>query len=291
MTSIKAVSAATHHDWIVAVRELSEAMPKPQRQEPPSSRSLAPREHGAYGQVALPLMVALASGTPHVAAAVVSGGAVLAFLAHEPVLVAAGLRGRHAQRSDGRRALRWALGFGGGAGVLYAGGAALAPPDARWALLGCALLVALVVGTIARRAERTLVGELLVAATLPALAVPVALCTGSAARLAVGVWLTWALGSAAATCAVRDVIAHLKTPRSTVRRLLAIGLVAAAACGAFAAGALTAPMLALTAPMVLVSLAIVARPPHPRRLKQIGWTLVIASTVTAAGLLLLAHLG
>ena len=193
----------------MAVRDLPIAMHKPLDRKPARSRSLAPREHGTYGQVSLPLIVALASGTPNAPALLLTGGAVLAFLAHEPLLVAAGRRGRRALESDGRRALKWSVVFAAGAALLFAGAAALAPPAARWALLGCAPMVALVGGTIARNAERTPLGELLVGATLPALAVPVALCSGSGVHFAIGVWLTWTLGSAAATWAVRDVVAHL----------------------------------------------------------------------------------
>ena len=69
-----------------------------------SPRSLMPREHGAYGQLALPLLTALFSGRPTAAAFLYSTAAVFAFFAHEPLLVLLGQRGSRAFRELGARA-------------------------------------------------------------------------------------------------------------------------------------------------------------------------------------------
>ena len=42
--------------------------------------------------------------------------------------------------------------------------------------------------------------------------------------------------------------------------------------------------LGATAPGVLAALAIAARPPAPTELRRLGWTLLIASAVTASAL-------
>ena len=77
----------------------------------PSRRSLLPHEHGAYGQVAMPLVCALALGRPGVAAALLAAGAFAGFLSYEPLLVATGNRGKRARDEDGPRALRLAAGL------------------------------------------------------------------------------------------------------------------------------------------------------------------------------------
>ncbi|MBZ0235890.1 MAG: YwiC-like family protein, partial [Deltaproteobacteria bacterium] len=45
-----------------------------------------PREHGAYAQLGVPLVVALAAGRPGLAAAAFALAAIALFFVHEPVL-------------------------------------------------------------------------------------------------------------------------------------------------------------------------------------------------------------
>jgi hypothetical protein len=91
-------------------------------------RTLVPREHGAYGQLAMPLLTALAIGRPGISALALTAAVVLAFVAHEPLLVAVGQRGPRALELDGARARRRLVWLG--ALVLACGalGLALAPP-------------------------------------------------------------------------------------------------------------------------------------------------------------------
>jgi hypothetical protein len=69
--------------------------------------SLLPKEHGAYGQIAVPLitafLVAGVSTTGLLIATAVSAG----FLAHEPASVLTGARGTRAKRDLRQPALRW----------------------------------------------------------------------------------------------------------------------------------------------------------------------------------------
>ena len=66
----------------------------------PRPRSLLPQEHGAWGQLAMPILSALALGAPSAAALLLTAATVLAFLAHEPWLVVLGHRGMRAKAED-----------------------------------------------------------------------------------------------------------------------------------------------------------------------------------------------
>src|SRR5204862_336839 len=132
-----------------------------------SRKRVFPKEHGAYGQLLFPLATVLVVGRRTPAALTLAAAAVLAFLAHEPLLVLLGHRGPRAARDDRSRALVWLASTALGAAILGAAafidapaGIHLAPaaavpaaPSARrlraigWTLLatmllGAALLVA-----------------------------------------------------------------------------------------------------------------------------------------------------
>lgn len=247
---------------------------------------LVPREHGAYGQVALPLGVAHLSGTTGWAAWLLTLAALAAFVSHEPLMVALGRRGDRARSRAGSRALRLLIVTAGIGLVLAAAGLTLGSSSARWSALGCAGLALLLAVQVARDAERSLMGELLVAATLPALAVPVALSARVPAGAAVGAWLVWTLGFAGAICVVRDTVAHHKRGRPLPLRLAPLAVIAALAGSASTLGWLQHVQVAALTPILVTLLAIAARPPHPRHLRRVGWILLVASTTTAALLIL-----
>ncbi|WP_242347070.1 YwiC-like family protein, partial [Anaeromyxobacter terrae] len=94
-------------------------------------RSMLPHEHGAWGQLAMPLLTALAIGRPGLAPSALTAAVVLAFVAHEPLLVLLGQRGRRVAEEEGPRARRWLAATGGLAAVTGAVGIALAPAAAR----------------------------------------------------------------------------------------------------------------------------------------------------------------
>ena len=103
----------------------------------PRPRSLLPHEHGAWGQLAMPLLTALAIGRPTVGSLLLTLAVVLAFVAHEPLLVVLGQRGKRAREQDGARALRWLAALGalaagtGVAGDPRAAGRATRPAPPR----------------------------------------------------------------------------------------------------------------------------------------------------------------
>lgn len=244
-----------------------------------SPRSLAPKEHGAYGQLATPLLAALLAGTPTFAALGLTVAAGLAFAAHEPLLVALGLRGARAAREEGARARTRLFALGGGATALGAASIALGPAGVGLAsLIPLAFALALG-GFVVRRAERSLVGELVAAAGLSAAALPVALATASSWGDALRLWGAFALGFGAATLAVRAVL-----PRASHAARNA-GLAAPFVAGAvvFVPGA---SGLAPALPMLLVALAVAALRPAPKHLRTVGFSLVGASLVTLSWIVL-----
>jgi hypothetical protein len=148
-----------------------------------------PREHGAYGQLAFPLLTAYAVAGVTSPALLVGGSAIAAFLAHEPLLVVAGRRGPRARREAGPRALRWLVATGGIAVAAGVAALMLAAPAARpWFLLPLApaLVVAI---ALALDDEKSAAGELAVALAFSSLAVPVCVAAGAPARTGVAVAL------------------------------------------------------------------------------------------------------
>src|SRR6266540_2736363 len=122
------------------MRSLSESpspAPAPAAREEPS---LLPREHGAWGQLAMPLATGLALGRPGAAALLLVAGIVLAFLAHEPLLVVLGQRGRRVKEALGARAARRLAALGAAAVVCGVTALLLASPAARLAALAPAAL-------------------------------------------------------------------------------------------------------------------------------------------------------
>ena len=95
---------------------------------------MLPREHGAYGQLLLPVLTAMAMGRPTLAAVALAASAAAAFVAHEPLMVLIGRRGARARGVQHRQALICLLACGAAAIGLVrcrrpvAGGASLDCP-------------------------------------------------------------------------------------------------------------------------------------------------------------------
>ncbi len=246
----------------------------------PTRPTLAPKEHGAYGQIATPIVAALISGSPTVASGLLAVSAAALFVAHEPALVALGLRGTRAKREVGRlaqgRLLRLSL------LALFAGvaGLALAPAGtARAALLplaGALILSALVV----RGAERSLPGEVVAALALSSAALPVAVAAGHSDARAGALVACFGLGFVAATFAVRSVLP--RAPRHL--RAASFGL---AALVAGIPWILSSPDLRPAVPMAIAAALVTLWAPSPKHLRKVGFSLVGASLVTTGWLVLL----
>ncbi|APR75938.1 Hypothetical protein A7982_01285 [Minicystis rosea] len=267
-----------------------EILAVPGRPRAGAARSLAPREHGAYGQLATPLVAALAMGRPNAPAILLAVAAVGAFLVHEPVLVALGQRGTRAKREDGARA--WRRITVTGAVTALAGGVGLwlAPAAARAAAAAPIALALALSPFMARGAEKTAAGELLAAAALASASVPVAVAAGVSPAAAWSGWAAWCLVFGASTLAVRGVIAHARTPLPWTRRAAAPALATVVALVLMIAGVLSPITLIGVAPMLVIVLAIAVRPPSPRSLKRVGWALVGGSVALTAALAIGGHL-
>ena len=249
----------------------------------PRPRSLLPQEHGAWGQLAMPLLSALlvASVTP--AALLLTGATVLGFLAHEPALLLIGHRGFRARDEAGPRARRWLARLLPGAAACGALGLWLAPVAARWAMLVPLLLTAAVAGFVLARRERTIPGELTVVTALASSGFAVALAAGAPLPVAAAATATWVLAFATSVFAVRVVLAR-SLSRGTVelglRNGLAVLLIGAGgAAVAWRLGLGSVVGLAV-APTALLSLLVCLLPFSARQLKTLGWGLVASSTAT-----------
>jgi hypothetical protein len=252
--------------------------------------SLLPREHGAYAQVVFPLLTALILGGITAPALLLVLAAVTVFLGHEPLVVLLGSRGGRAKRETGsaaRRRLIWLVVIGLPTGLF---GLWLAPPAAR---VGASIPLALAVflaPLVFRRREKTAVGELLVAITLSATLIPVAIAGGATLPVAAGAAAVWATVFVLGTLTVRGIIARAKKTaqpdwRHYIGPALSVATMGLAAVLAWAEGV---PALAAVAvvPTALVALVFGLAGVHPRNLRRMGWSLVASNLAVLAALIL-----
>jgi len=270
--------------------KLERPMDVPVQALSPRARSLAPREHGAYGQLAVPMAAALAGGRPGPVALLLAASAWAFFLAHEPALVLLGRRGERARTEQRRRAMSRLLALGLAGVALGGTGLLLASPSVRWAALASAVL-ALGFGAVVRLGgERSALGEMLASIALAGAAFPVALAAGLPEDAAARAWLVWSIGLAAVVLPVRSIGARRRGSASLVSRLLP----AAVALGlglALQGRTLTRLDLAALAPLVLTSAWLGLARPDPRHLRRVGWSMVVATLVTGAVLVLAVRVG
>ncbi len=244
-----------------------------------------PREHGAYGQLAMPLLGGLAVGRPGAPALALVLAFVLAFAAHEPLLVVLGQRGKRMRSQEGARAARLlaalvaAIALSGGLGI------ALAPPAARAALALASGLGVVVTAMAWRKLEKTTAGEILVATTFAACGAVVALAGGAPLQRASALFVIWVLAFTSAIIAVRSLLLFIKTKGERDRRQLAAAFVVALLALAFAASAraVLPPAAAVAfAPMAIASFVVCVVRVPPRRLRTVGWAIVGSSALTLA---------
>jgi hypothetical protein len=248
-------------------------------------RSLLPQEHGAWGQLAMPLATGLALARPALPGLLLAAATVLAFLAHEPWLVAIGHRGERARLADGPRALRVMIGLLAAAAVAGATGLALASREARLAALVPGALGAAVVLLVLLERERTIPGELAVSTALAGAGAVVALASGATPRAAAALLATWGLAFATTVFAVKVVLLATRARGGrdvAVPHALAVVALAAGGGALAVAGGLGWAVPLAVLPTALASLAVCLLRPAANRLRQLGWALVVATTTTLA---------
>lgn len=238
-------------------------------------RSLLPREHGAYAQLAAPILAALVVRRPGLPSAMLAVAAVAAFLANEPLLVVLGHRGARLRRTEGPRATRRLVALAGAALACAAVGLSLAGVATIQiaAVTGVPIVGLLVLAW--RRGQHSIAGELVAALALPAAAAPIAVASGLDGRSAVTLWVAWSLGYAASVIAVHRVIARHRGAATRLDLGLAL-ILGTLGLGLVALGQ-EAPHLVVALPLVTLATAIVLRPPRARRLRAVGVALVVAS--------------
>lgn len=252
-----------------------------------------PKEHGAYGQFALPVVTALGGAGVSTAGVAVSVAAAACFIAHESALILLGQRGARARREHNRAAVRWITWCGFTAAIAGSISILTMPPAVRWSLGVAIIPAALLAIAMVRGHEKSWYGEILSAVAFPALAVPITMAAGAPLRTGAAIGAPFALFFVTSTLAVRTVILGVRgggdvqatraTRRSTLG-ILVIGTVGIVWLCTL--GVLPASTLLAIAPGVVLVLALLVRPPQPRRLRAVGWTLVAASIITALVLIL-----
>jgi len=254
-----------------------------------TSKTFLPREHGAWVQLALPLLGALLPGSPTAAAGCMTAAVTLGFLAHEPLLIALGHRGKRALDLQGRAAWRRFVVLGLAAVGFGVAAAVLASPTARLAALGFVVPAALVAPLLLRRRERSTGFEVGVSVALAGAAPMVAVASGLSPRIATLHGLLWATTFAAETLSARGVLA-MSGKRARSRRLLVWATVVAlaglgGAIAAFAAGVAGGALVWAAAPVVPVTAYVLWRPPHAKQLFAVGVAMAVTGTLSLVALL------
>jgi len=247
-------------------------------------KRLLPREHGAYAELGFPLLSGLVLGSPGPAAFLFAGAAIALFLAHEPLAVLLGVRGRRPREELGgraRRLLSRLVPFGAVAGIAALW---LAPAPSRGLALLPAGIAALLVPVALAKNLKTLPAEVVAAAAFSAMHLPVAAAGGVSGLLLWGPAAMWFATAVVATLGVHAIKARVTgaapwvVPLASWASLLALPLAIALA--------LWVPewrriALAASLPLAAVALVNVLRV-SPRKLKPVGWTLVAANAAAVA---------
>lgn len=250
---------------------------------------LWPKEHGAYGQIALPLIAAFAVGGVSMAGICFAIAVCAVFLAHEPALVLLGLRGPRARRELGDRAAWWLRVCLLIAAAAAVGAVATIGAGRRWTILIPAMPALVSAIAAVRGREKTWYGVMAAALAFSCAAIPVAVAAGRPLATAAAVAAPFAAFFAISTLAVRTVILRVRgggDPRAMAATRAATLLLAfAAGVGlglAAAFGLVPLSVLVAAAPGLLASAVIAVRPPPAAHLRTLGWTLVAISVLTTA---------
>jgi hypothetical protein len=195
---------------------------------------MLPREHGAYSQMALPLLTALVIARAAPPAVFIAIAVVCGFLAHEPLVVLLGSRGRRVKRADGSRAAIW---FAMTTAAMVASGAAgvqLMPAAARWSFL-VPLIPAVWVGASLLAKQRS--GhplKLPSRSPLPFCAVPMCIAAGFSVATAVSVGAVFGSLYVTGVLCVRAIVLAKRAggrPKASRATRLLLVAVAGVQCG------------------------------------------------------------
>ena len=241
---------------------------------------MLPREHGAWAQLGLPMVTALALG-PSAAGALLALAAIGAFLAHEPVTVLLGHRGGRAKRERRGVALRMLV------VVIVVGlcalvcGLQLAKGPTLPSLALPVVLGAVTLGFVLARSEKTLAGEVLAAAAMAAWAWPIIAAAGHEPALGVSVGLFWFLAFGLATLAVRAVSRGRRGGAWQGRWAAGLSLLVVLVGAVLVSlGWMHVAFLVAMAPVAVTAGAVGLMRPSASHLRRLGWGLAAANTLS-----------
>ncbi len=250
----------------------------------PATR-LHPKEHGAYAILAIPMVTALVMTGPTVIGVLVSIASVAGFLAHEPMLIAWGHRGRRAQTATPAASMRLraylALACLAGATAMVIGTA-----EIQLALAMCLVMAVVGFALAVMGKHRTRYGQLWGVASLSVPCVPILLAGHVSVSDAGMIWSTWLLGFSATTFVVHSVIAAQKGKPRGIYAAILLAVSLAVAVGV----SLHLNEFAAIVPMLAVSWFLYFKPPPAKYLKRVGWSLVVATIATSLILIRLASI-
>jgi hypothetical protein len=256
-------------------------------------KALLPKEHGAYGQLAFPVVTGVTLAGAQASSALVAVTVVAGFLLHEPLLIVLGHRGIRARREHGRAARAWLTTVA--AVMLTAGLLAMriVPPRQWWTLLVPAIPAALLFFAAAAGREKSAAAQVSAAVAFSLTVIPIGVPAGVPATASLVISSAFAVSFVLATLAVRVVILRVRAggdrqaSRRTARLVLVLATTTTVALSA-AAGLADIPSLAVAAfvPGVVTATLIAWSPPPPARLRSLGWLLIATSALTS--LLLIA---
>lgn len=255
---------------------------RPERHNP----SLLPREHGIYAEVAFPILTALWIGRPSLAGACFAIAVIAAFLIHEPVLVLLGRRGAWVRASLGGRAKRYVEILGCLAVVCGLVGVWQVGTTVRIAFLVLMPLALPLAFMTASKQEKSLPGETLIALIVSLASVPIAMAGGASLASAVAAAGVWFVVFVFSTMTVHAILARTKrrTERPAIMVASAAVLLAAGAVVGYAMGGLPWLLAMIPAPFVCAGVVLGRLP--VKRLKVLGWLLVLGNLATAIVLIL-----
>jgi len=250
----------------------------------PRGSSLFPREHGAYAQLGFPLATGLIAANAGLVSVALAISAASWFLLYEPAEVLTGRRGQRlldgfAQQAWRRGMILTAAGIVSGVVAL-----ALAPPVGRVAALVPVGLASLMVLVVARGRQKTLAGELLAVAAFSAAVLPMSVSAGRTWQYAWIAMGTWCASFALGTMVVHAIkVRHkqLERGRWTLWGTPSLAMVVGGAsvgvtyCERGNPGHVLAVVPAVIAVLLVHALRV-----HPRRLRRVGWGMVVANLVT-----------
>jgi hypothetical protein len=239
--------------------------------------SLLPREHGAYGQCALPLVTAYAVAGLTRPSVLIGVAMAASLLAHEPMLVLLGRRGARDRRERRRPAAAWLAATSATAVSAAVAAAWLAPAGSRWSLAVPLVPALVLVVAVAANREKSASGEVSLALACSLAAVPVCVVSGASMAVAFGIGIAFAITFVSATLAVRVILRKARRGAGLAFMLLAAFAVFAMAVR----GALPWTAAIAVAPALVTAAALALFPPSPVRLRTVGWTLASAAMTTA----------